>query len=176
MYHIDNLKKILLIDDDKTIRETLSLALEEEGFIVDTAEDGKEAISKSFENYCNIAIVDARAATQQLRFLKTFPARNRIKRFIKRCLHKSGKVVVLETRSISIFDPKGNLVGVRGVDRDITEKKEMEKKLLKSERLAAVGEVATMVAHDLRNPLQSIATAIYYLEKTISMRARGSIH
>jgi len=57
---LDNVKKILLIDDDKTIRETLSLALEDEGFIVDTAENGKEAISKSFENFYNIAIVDWR--------------------------------------------------------------------------------------------------------------------
>ncbi len=87
--------------------------------------------------------------------------------FTKRCIHKSGKVVVLETRSVSVFDQKGNFVGIRGVDRDITEKNEMEQKLLKSERLAAVGKVATMVAHDLRNPLQSIATAMYYLEKTI---------
>lgn len=55
-----SVKKILLIDDDKTIRETLSLALEDEGFIVDTAENGKEAISKSFENFYNIAIVDWR--------------------------------------------------------------------------------------------------------------------
>lgn len=88
--------------------------------------------------------------------------------FIKRCLHKSGKVVVLETRSVSVLDSKGKLVGIRGVDRDITEKMEMEQKLLKSERLAAVGEVATMVAHDLRNPLQTISIAMYCLEKTVS--------
>ncbi len=87
--------------------------------------------------------------------------------FFKRCLHKSGKLVVLETRGVPILDEKGTVVGYRGVDRDITEKHEMEEKLLKSERLAAVGELATMVAHDLRNPLQSIATAMYCLEKEI---------
>ncbi len=87
--------------------------------------------------------------------------------FVKHCLHKSGKIVVLETRGVPILDEKGTVVGYRGVDRDITEKHEMEEKLLKSERLAAVGELATMVAHDLRNPLQSIATAMYCLEKVI---------
>jgi len=84
-----------------------------------------------------------------------------------RCWHKSGKVVVLDTRAVSILDESGTVVGYRGVIRDITEKMEMQEKLLKSERLAAVGELATMVAHDLRNPLQSIATAMYCLEKVI---------
>jgi DNA-binding NtrC family response regulator len=57
---VDNEKRILLIDDDETITETLSLALEDEGFIVDTAKNGQEAISKSFDNFYNVAIVDWR--------------------------------------------------------------------------------------------------------------------
>jgi two-component system response regulator PilR (NtrC family) len=52
--------RILVIDDDETIRETLSLLLEEEGYTVDTAKDGKEAIAKSNANFYNLAIVDWR--------------------------------------------------------------------------------------------------------------------
>ncbi len=52
--------KILLIDDDKNIRQTLTIVLQEEGYIVDTAENGKEAIEKSFANFYNLAIVDWR--------------------------------------------------------------------------------------------------------------------
>ncbi|HSV48824.1 MAG TPA: histidine kinase dimerization/phospho-acceptor domain-containing protein, partial [Candidatus Acidoferrales bacterium] len=40
----------------------------------------------------------------------------------------------------------------------------MEEKLLKAERLAAIGELAGLVGHDLRNPLQGIRGAIYYLK------------
>ena len=57
---MDKAKKILLIDDDETITQTLTLALEDEGFIVDSAKTGKEAITKSFENFYNIAVVDWR--------------------------------------------------------------------------------------------------------------------
>jgi DNA-binding NtrC family response regulator len=52
--------KILLIDDDKNIRQTLEIVLQEEGYIVDTAETGKEAVEKTFANFYNLAIVDWR--------------------------------------------------------------------------------------------------------------------
>ena len=52
--------RILVIDDDSCIRETLAMALELEGYWVDMAENGKEAIEKSCTNYYNLAIVDWR--------------------------------------------------------------------------------------------------------------------
>jgi signal transduction histidine kinase len=41
---------------------------------------------------------------------------------------------------------------------------ETQAKLVKSERLAAIGELAGMVGHDLRNPLTSIKGATYFLK------------
>lgn len=41
---------------------------------------------------------------------------------------------------------------------------EAQNRLLKAERLAAIGEVAAMVGHDLRNPLAGIDGAAYYLK------------
>ncbi len=38
--------------------------------------------------------------------------------------------------------------------------------LQKSERFAAIGELATMVAHDLRNPLQAIENAAFFLKRS----------
>jgi len=59
----------------------------------------------------------------------------------------------------------GKPVGLRGIVIDITERKRMEEALLKSQRLATIGELAAMVGHDLRNPLTAIAGAEYYLKK-----------
>jgi DNA-binding NtrC family response regulator len=52
--------RVLVIDDDKIIRRSLTITLEDEGYIVDTAENGKEAIEKSNTNCYNLAIVDWR--------------------------------------------------------------------------------------------------------------------
>jgi len=52
--------RILIIDDDETIRRTLSSILEEKGYIVDTAENAEEALKKSESSYYNLALIDIR--------------------------------------------------------------------------------------------------------------------
>jgi PAS domain S-box-containing protein len=91
----------------------------------------------------------------------------------------------------SLLTKDGQLAGIQVIMRDVTTRKHMEqelqdysehleelvkqrtkdlqvaeKRLLKVERLAAIGELAGMVGHDLRNPLMSIAAAQYYLKMT----------
>jgi len=53
------------------------------------------------------------------------------------------------------------------VEERTRELKEAQKLLIKSERLAAIGEMATMVGHDLRNPLQAIENAVYVLSNEL---------
>ena len=52
--------RILVVDDDESIRKTLATILEEEGYVVDTAENGKEAIKKSNAKFYNLALIDIR--------------------------------------------------------------------------------------------------------------------
>jgi DNA-binding NtrC family response regulator len=58
---VKRLKKrasILLVDDDPDICKTLSLILEGEGYSVDVANSGVEAIEKSKEKVYNVALLD----------------------------------------------------------------------------------------------------------------------
>lgn len=50
--------RILVVDDDKGITQSLSVLLQSEGYRTDAAHTVKEAIEKSFENDYNLAILD----------------------------------------------------------------------------------------------------------------------
>jgi DNA-binding NtrC family response regulator len=52
--------RILIIDDDENIRKALAAILEEEGYMVDTAETAKQAIEKTDKNIYNLALIDMR--------------------------------------------------------------------------------------------------------------------
>lgn len=51
---------ILVVDDDESIRSILTKILEEEGYTVDTAENGNEAIEKTKTNSYDLALIDVR--------------------------------------------------------------------------------------------------------------------
>ncbi|MDD5509193.1 MAG: PAS domain S-box protein [Dehalococcoidales bacterium] len=62
-------------------------------------------------------------------------------------LHKDGRLVILETSGVPFFDEFGRLLGYRGIDRDITNRKSLEKALRDSE------EFASDLLHMLPNPI-----------------------
>src|SRR3989304_6145636 len=53
-------ERILIIDDDENIRKVLETILEEEGYVVETAETAKKAIEKSEKSFYNLALIDVR--------------------------------------------------------------------------------------------------------------------
>ncbi len=67
-----------------------------------------------------------------------------------------------------IRDALDRPIGFVVVTKDISDRRRMEQQLLKAERLAAIGQVASMVGHDLRNPLTGIAGAAYFLRTKLS--------
>ncbi|MEA3431360.1 MAG: PAS domain S-box protein [candidate division WOR-3 bacterium] len=87
---------------------------------------------------------------------EVFKKKEAFKNFINQNVHKNGHTVILETSGISMLDDKGNLVGYRGVDRDITERKRMEKEVMKAQRLESLGLLAGGIAHDFNNILTAI--------------------
>ncbi|MGD0995370.1 MAG: response regulator [Candidatus Bathyarchaeia archaeon] len=57
---MDKHAKILVVDDDENIRNTMKTILEDEGYIVDLAATGSEAIRKTKKSAYNIALLDIR--------------------------------------------------------------------------------------------------------------------
>jgi DNA-binding NtrC family response regulator len=57
---MDKHARILVVDDDVNIRKTLEAILSAEGYDVDLAGDGKEAIRKTESTIYNVALIDIR--------------------------------------------------------------------------------------------------------------------
>jgi signal transduction histidine kinase/FixJ family two-component response regulator len=64
---------------------------------------------------------------------------------------------VLERAARPILDPIGRLLGRVEIYRDLTAQRVFHSKLLQTEKLAALGQMLSGVAHELSNPLTSIA-------------------
>jgi PAS domain S-box-containing protein len=76
-----------------------------------------------------------------------------------------------EGRKVNLMVTTAPVVGTDHyilVQRDITEYKNLEKKLYNSEKLAALGQLSAGIAHEVRNPLSSIKMSLQILEKRMN--------
>jgi PAS domain S-box-containing protein len=73
-----------------------------------------------------------------------------------RTLHTDGTWRILRASASPLFDSEHKISGVVASIRDVTEAKNTEKQLLQKEKMAAMGEMMSGVAHELNNPLTAI--------------------
>ncbi len=78
---------------------------------------------------------------------------------------------ILATLNLRL-DDKGNPSGYEGVLRDITEKKQFDKQMARTEKLAAIGQFAAGVAHEINNPLGVIECYSNLISKSVEKRSQ----
>ncbi len=72
---------------------------------------------------------------------------------------KDGTRIPVEIRSFGIYDDEGRFVRTFSILRDIRKIKELQNSLVHAGRLAAIGELAAGIAHDIHNPLTVVLLA-----------------
>jgi len=82
-------------------------------------------------------------------------------------IHKDGHIVPIEVRAKVVVGEHRAPVEIIGVARDISKRVRIEEQLRQRERLAALGQMASGIAHDFRNRLNPI---ILYTEMALRQR------
>ena len=85
-----------------------------------------------------------------------------------RCIWPDGSIHWLEVRGLRM---PGGVNRWRGVTLDITDRKSAEAALLNSEKLAAMGRLASTVAHEINNPLEAVTNLLYLARGDQSLQA-----
>jgi two-component system sensor histidine kinase PilS (NtrC family) len=81
-----------------------------------------------------------------------------------------GKTIFLGTAVSNLRDKAGRPLGYIFIFQDLTDIHALELEVRLKERMAALGEMAAGMAHELRNPLAAISGAVQYLKGDMSSR------
>ena len=71
-----------------------------------------------------------------------------------------------QVNSAPVKDATGKIIGSVSVVRDITERKQAERALLRSEKLASVGRMAAAIAHEINNPLEAVMSLLFLAKES----------
>jgi PAS domain S-box-containing protein len=78
---------------------------------------------------------------------------------------RNGRAIPVELAAAPLRGGEGKELGVIGVFRDLTRVRQLEDRLRRSDRLAAIGELAAGLAHEIKNPLTSLLTFSRHLPR-----------
>lgn len=81
----------------------------------------------------------------------------------------NGGIIYISVSTALIRDTENNIVGAAEVFQDLTKIKKMESELTRLNTLAALGEMAATIAHEVRNPLAAIAGFASLLERDMNI-------
>jgi PAS domain S-box-containing protein len=83
-------------------------------------------------------------------------------------LDKLGNAHNVIVSSSPLLNDDGEIIGVMGIIRDVTETQNLQEKLGDEERLASLGRLAVGISHEIRNPLSSIKMNLAILRQRLN--------
>jgi PAS domain S-box-containing protein len=128
----------------------------------------QEIIGKSI-----LTIIPPDRHAEEMEILRKIRAGERIEHFDTERITKSGQTISVSLTISPIKDSSGRVVGASKIARDITERKRMEHALRESEKYAAMGRVAAVLAHEINNPLEALTNTFYLLRRHPSLDESG---
>jgi PAS domain S-box-containing protein len=73
---------------------------------------------------------------------------------------KDGRLIDVSLTISPVKNAAGEVIGAAKIVRDITDRKQTEEGLRRAEKLAATGQLAASIAHEINNPMQSLTNLL----------------
>lgn len=106
---------------------------------------------------------------EEAAILAKIRAGERISHYETLRIRKNGERFDVSITISPLIDQEGQIIGASKIARDITKRKNLEKQLIQSEKLAATGRMAATVAHEINNPLDAVLNLLYLAHKSTSL-------
>lgn len=139
-------------------------SLDKEGNIIEANSKFTEMFG-TVKNICNLLITEKKGEGCLYNSLS-----NKVVHIEEHAMGKYGNELVVLLSMYPEIDGNGNLEGYDGYILDITEKKRLEERLIRSQKMEAVGTLVGGMAHEFNNLLTAI---LGYSEIMLSMTAEG---
>ncbi|HXX95283.1 MAG TPA: ATP-binding protein [Planctomycetota bacterium] len=116
-------------------------------------------------------LVPAEEAAALARVLSDLERQGFVKEYECVRLGRDGRRITVQVTTTVLRDRQGRSLGRSSIVRDVTHEKRLQEDLINSQSLAAVGELAATVAHEIKNPLAGISGAIQVLRDSIPVES-----
>jgi PAS domain S-box-containing protein len=126
-----------------------------------TGYSAAEVLDKKYSDFFLKGVDEGSSLLQVLRTGKG------LSRDEKAIRHKAGQPVPVSFQTALLCDPGGSAIGAVEIFSDISRIKALEEEMQQAKTMAALGEMAATVAHEIRNPLGAMGMCADLLEREI---------
>jgi PAS domain S-box-containing protein len=106
-------------------------------------------------------------------FLRQIMSGKTVEDYTYELLCKDGTLLPVSITLSQLKNSSGKMIGTVGMSKDISHRKALMAQILQSERMAAVGRLASGVAHEINNPLAIISGITGFLEELVEDESEG---